>query len=168
MRVKTSVSLYALPSLLALCFAPLVRAESGILYTNSVTYCAEAKAVLVDSFDIAYHQSNSSVTFSFSLASVEEDLNVNANLYINAYGRQIINETLQLCDLLSGAICPLPQVNFTGTSLGLCAMALFTLGDVEANTIQGMGRIRSPRSTPKTSRASRTRFPTSKRTPGSN
>ncbi|AFR97014.1 integral membrane protein [Cryptococcus neoformans C23] len=91
-----------------------VSADSGVLYTDAVTYCAEAKAVIVDEFDITYHRSNGSVTFSFSLASVEPNLNTSVNLYINAYGIQIINQTLELCDLLQGVICPLPQVNFTG------------------------------------------------------
>lgn len=93
-----------------------VSADSGVLYTDAVTYCAEAKAVIVDEFDITYHRSNGSVTFSFSLASVEPNLNTSVNLYINAYGIQIINQTLELCDLLQGVICPLPQVNFTGMS----------------------------------------------------
>lgn len=91
-------------------------ADSGVLYTDAVTYCAEAKAVIVDEFDITYHRSNGSVTFSFSLASVEPNLNTSINLYINAYGIQIINQTLELCSLLEGVICPLPQANFTGTS----------------------------------------------------
>lgn len=92
-------------------------ADPGVLYTDAVTYCAEAKAVIVDEFDITYHRSNGSVTFSFSLASVESNLNTSINLYINAYGIQIINQTLELCSLLEGVICPLPQVNFTGMSL---------------------------------------------------
>ena len=95
-------------------FLTTITALENVLYTNSVSYCAEARAVLVDQFDFAYHKANSSITFSFSLASVEDDLNVSANLYINAYGRQVINETLNLCDYLQGVICPLPQVNFTG------------------------------------------------------
>lgn len=107
-------------SLFSLATTP-VAADSGVLYTDAVTYCAEAKAVIVDEFDITYHRSNGSVTFSFSLASVESNLNTSVNLYINAYGIQIINQTLELCELLQGVICPLPQVNFTGMShlLGL-------------------------------------------------
>ena len=104
--------------LVALCaFLPLsVHAQSGDLFTNSVSYCAEARAVIVEAFDIAYHRSNESITFSFSFASVSDDLNVSANIYVNAYGRQVINQTLNLCDYLQGVICPLPQVNFTGKS----------------------------------------------------
>lgn len=112
MRIRPRSALRPLVPLLAV--APLTQAASGILYTNSVTYCAEARAVVVEAFDIAYHQHNQSLTFSFSLASVEDDLNVAANIYVNAYGRQIINETLDLCSFLQGVICPLPQVNFTG------------------------------------------------------
>ncbi|GMK56368.1 hypothetical protein CspeluHIS016_0302080 [Cutaneotrichosporon spelunceum] len=84
------------------------------LYTNAVTYCAEAKAVLVDEFDIAYWRANNSVTFAFSFASIQSNLNVSASLYLNAYGMTIFNQEINLCDLLVGVLCPLPQVNFTG------------------------------------------------------
>ena len=96
--------------------APLsaIASGNGILYTDSVSYCAEAKAVVVDEFYIAYHQSNQSVTFTFSLEAVESNLNVSANIYINAYGMDLINDTLELCSYFEGVICPLPQVNFTG------------------------------------------------------
>ncbi|CAK9783002.1 TRP-domain-containing protein [Cutaneotrichosporon oleaginosum] len=84
------------------------------LYTNAVTYCAEAKAVLVDEFDIAYWKANNSVTFAFSFASIEPNLNVSASLYLNAYGMAIFDQEINLCELVSGVLCPLPQVNFTG------------------------------------------------------
>ena len=105
-----------LPSLLIpLLLAPSVLAAGNdVLYTNAVTYCAEAKAVIVEEFDIAYHQSNHSVVFTFSFASVESNLNVSANIYLNAYGFSLINDTLDLCSYFEGVICPLPQVNFTG------------------------------------------------------
>jgi hypothetical protein len=84
------------------------------LFTNAVTYCAEAKAVLVDEFDIAYWRANNSVTFAFSFASIEPDLNVSASLYLNAYGMAIFDQEINLCELVSGVLCPLPQINFTG------------------------------------------------------
>ena len=45
---------------------------------------------------------------------MSDDLNVAVNLYANAYGRQIVNLTINLCDLLQGVLCPLPAINFTG------------------------------------------------------
>ncbi len=120
MRIRTGLSSLLIPLLAA----RSILAGNGILYTDSVTYCAEAKAVIVDEFDIAYHQSNNSVVFSFSLASVEANLNVSANIYLNAYGKPIINQAVDLCSYFQGVICPLPQVNFTGTPCvsrsGLC------------------------------------------------
>ncbi|OCF38950.1 integral membrane protein [Kwoniella heveanensis CBS 569] len=105
----------ALLSLLSLLPSASAANEAGAsLYTNSVSYCAEAKAVIVDTFDIAYHRHNQSATFSFSLASVESNLNVSASLYLNVYGIEAVNQTINLCDFFSGVICPLPQVNFTG------------------------------------------------------
>jgi len=84
------------------------------LYTDSVTYCSEAKGILVNEFDIQYHKNNQSLTFFISAAAVSDDLNVAVNLYANAYGRQIVNLTINLCDLLQGVLCPLPAINFTG------------------------------------------------------
>lgn len=55
-----------------------------------------------------------SLTFFISAAAVSDDLNVAVNLYANAYGRQIVNLTINLCDLLQGVLCPLPAINFTG------------------------------------------------------
>ena len=100
-----------------------VLAGNNVLYTNAVTYCAEAKAVIVDEFGIAYHQSNNSLTFSFSLASVESNLNVSANIYLNAYGIDVINQTIDICSYFEGVICPLPEVNFTGESESVKAPA---------------------------------------------
>ena len=100
--------------LLTLLTFPFALAGSGVLYTDSVTYCAEPKAVNVDEFDIAYHQSNGSVIFSFSIAALEPNLNVSINIYLNAYGFDIVNDTVDLCSYFEGVICPLPQANFTG------------------------------------------------------
>ena len=114
--------------------SPTYTDKTGTLYTDTVSYCAEAKAVLVDQFQIAYHQSNTSLTFSFSLASVEGNLNTSVNLYVNAYGIQILNDTIDLCDILQGVICPLPQVNFTGesTAVPLCEPATADGGSIWA------------------------------------
>lgn len=101
-----------LPFLLA--GLPSALAASSVLYTDSVSYCAEAKAILIDDFGITYHRANQSVTFDFSLASVESNLNVSANIYANAYGIDLVNQTINLCSLLSGVLCPLPQFNFSG------------------------------------------------------
>jgi len=84
------------------------------LFTSSVTYCSEAKAILVNEFDIAYWRANESATFSISAASVEDNLDISANIYANAYGRDILNLTIDLCSYLQGVLCPLPMINFTG------------------------------------------------------
>lgn len=89
------------------------------LYTDYVAYCSEAKAVLVNQFDIAYFKANHSVVFQISAASVEPNLNISANIYAVAYGMQLLNYTINLCDYLEGVLCPLPQINFTGKSLSM-------------------------------------------------
>ncbi|WVR07678.1 hypothetical protein IAU60_004720 [Kwoniella sp. DSM 27419] len=113
MRIpRLALPLMSLGALLS--SAPVAQAAGNTLYTNTVSYCSEARAVIVDEFDIAYHRSNGSATFSFSLASVEPNLNVSINLYLNVYGIEAVNQTFNLCSYFSGVICPLPQVNFTG------------------------------------------------------
>ena len=42
-------------------------------------------------------------------------MNVTANLFLNVYGLNPINITLDLCNILDGALCPLPMYNFTGS-----------------------------------------------------
>jgi hypothetical protein len=49
--------------------------------------------------------------FSFKDANV----NVTANVLLNVYGMHPVNFTIDLCSLFSGALCPLPMYNFTGS-----------------------------------------------------
>lgn len=44
----------------------------------------------------------------------EPDVNVNANIFLNVYGMRPLNVTIDLCNILGGALCPLPMYNFTG------------------------------------------------------
>ena len=44
----------------------------------------------------------------------EPNLNVTANVFLNVYGTKPFNMTIDLCDILKGALCPLPMYNFTG------------------------------------------------------
>ncbi|KAI0371209.1 TRP-domain-containing protein [Pilatotrama ljubarskyi] len=93
----------------------LVAARDKSLFTSSVTYCAPPESLLVEQFDIAYFAKNQSIVFNVSAASVVPNTNVNANLFLNVYGMQPINVTLDICSLFDGALCPLPLYNFTGS-----------------------------------------------------
>ena len=46
--------------------------------------------------------------------SQQPGVNVSANLALSVYGLSPVNITLDLCNLLGGALCPLPMYNFTG------------------------------------------------------
>lgn len=96
----------------------IVTAAADTLYTDSVFYCNSnaGSVVEIDSFDLTYHKANNSVVFSFSLAAVQSGRTVNANLYVGAYGLDVVNQTLDLCSYFSGALCPLPLLNFSGES----------------------------------------------------
>ena len=41
-------------------------------------------------------------------------MNVTANVFLNVYGMKPFNMTIDLCNILKGALCPLPMYNFTG------------------------------------------------------
>ncbi|CDO76011.1 hypothetical protein BN946_scf184665.g3 [Trametes cinnabarina] len=93
----------------------LVAARDDVLFTSSVTYCAPPESLLIQQFDIAYYAKNQSIVFNVSAASVVPNTNVKANLFLNVYGMQPINITLDICHLFGGALCPLPLYNFTGS-----------------------------------------------------
>lgn len=45
----------------------------------------------------------------------EANVFVKANLLLNVYGMNPVNVTLDLCNILGGALCPLPKYNFVGS-----------------------------------------------------
>ncbi|KAK7461003.1 hypothetical protein VKT23_008930 [Stygiomarasmius scandens] len=90
-------------------------ARDESLFTSSVTYCNPPETLLVQQFDVAYIAKNQSVSFNIIAASVEANVNVSANLLLNVYGMKPVNLTIDLCNILGGALCPLPQYNFNGS-----------------------------------------------------
>ncbi|KAI6018713.1 hypothetical protein BKA83DRAFT_4314626 [Pisolithus microcarpus] len=127
---------------LLLVLSPLVACQGETLFTSSVTYCSEPDALLIQQFEFIYFQQNSSVWFNLSAASVQPDVNVSANIFLNVYGMHPVNYTIDLCSLFNGALCPLPTYNFTGSdtipipsSLDLSQMIpdiAFKIPDLEA------------------------------------
>ncbi|KAJ3508700.1 hypothetical protein NLJ89_g5609 [Agrocybe chaxingu] len=104
----------AISLLSLLTFTPYSNAREESLFTSSVTYCNPPETLLIQRFEIAYFPSNASVSFNVSAASVQPNVNVTANLFLNVYGMNPVNVTLELCNILDGALCPLPMYNFTG------------------------------------------------------
>lgn len=47
---------------------------------------------------------------------MSENLNANLNFDLTAYGINAINTTVELCSLLGGILCPLPQYDFIGSA----------------------------------------------------
>ncbi|KAF9484418.1 TRP-domain-containing protein [Pholiota conissans] len=84
------------------------------IFTSSVTYCNPPETLLIQRFELAYFPANNSITFNVSAASVQANVNVTANLFVNVYGMNPVNVTLDLCGIFGGALCPLPMYNFTG------------------------------------------------------
>ncbi|KAF9071092.1 hypothetical protein BDP27DRAFT_1419378 [Rhodocollybia butyracea] len=90
------------------------NALEGSLFTSSVTYCSPPETLLVQQFEVQYLASNQSLSFNISAESVQANVNVSASILVNAFGIDILNITLDLCGILGGALCPLPEYNFTG------------------------------------------------------
>ncbi|KIJ39452.1 hypothetical protein M422DRAFT_32703 [Sphaerobolus stellatus SS14] len=86
------------------------------LFTSSITYCSPPEAILIQEFTISYIALNNSVSFNISAASVKPDLRVRANIFLNVYGMQPVNLSVDFCDVFSGAFCPLPTTNFSGAA----------------------------------------------------
>jgi hypothetical protein len=106
---------------------PLVHAHEDIIFTSSVSYCAPPENLLVEQFDVAYFPLNNSLVFNISAASVQANVNVSANLFLNVYGTHPVNITLDICTLFNGALCPLPLYVFNGSeTLPLPSSVKFT------------------------------------------
>ncbi|KAI0297179.1 TRP-domain-containing protein [Russula brevipes] len=100
---------------LSLLTLPLVRSHEDVLFTSSVSYCAPPENLLVEQFDVSYFPSNNSLVFNISAASVQANINVSANLFLNVYGMHPVNITLDICKPFNGALCPLPLYVFNGS-----------------------------------------------------
>ncbi|KAK7057257.1 TRP-domain-containing protein [Favolaschia claudopus] len=101
-------------ALVLLPLLPISAASDGVLFTSSVTYCQPPDTLLIQQFDVSYMQQNNSITFDIVAQSVS-NVSVSANILVNVYGLTPVNTTVDLCDLLGGALCPLPQVSFNGS-----------------------------------------------------
>ncbi|GAA5992315.1 hypothetical protein JCM10908_000421 [Rhodotorula pacifica] len=103
---------------LALVAARTASAERKF-YASSVSYCSSARAIEVDKFLLEYlpdYPPYGALSFDISAASVGDNLNANLNFDLTAYGIHAINTTVELCDLLGGILCPLPQYDFVGSA----------------------------------------------------
>ncbi|GAA5964979.1 hypothetical protein JCM3765_004814 [Sporobolomyces pararoseus] len=103
-------------AILASLIATQALADNRIFYASAVSYCSEARAIEVEKFLLEYDDTEKSISFDISAASVEPNLNAILNLELVAYGINAVNTTLNLCDLLSGVLCPLPQYDFVGSA----------------------------------------------------
>ena len=101
-------------SLFSTFIAAVAALPQEALFTSSVTYCNPPETLLVQRFEVAFFPANTSVSFNVSVSSVQPNVNVSANLFLNVYGLSPVNITIDLCTLFDGQLCPLPMYNFTG------------------------------------------------------
>lgn len=109
------ISILRTPLLLVLPFLSLVSAASNTLWSDQAAYCAApTSGIYVQDFAVTYYRSNNSIVFYVTLNSTSAGNSVNANVYINAYGMDLLNRTVDICSLIDGVLCPLPQLNISG------------------------------------------------------
>ncbi|KAJ3881828.1 hypothetical protein F5051DRAFT_396186 [Lentinula edodes] len=114
-------------------------ASESSLFTSSVTYCSTPETLLIQQFDVEYFAANQSVSFNISAESVDSNVNVSASLLVNVFGIEPVNITIDLCGILNGALCPLPEYNFTGSDSislpdsisGIIPSFIFKIPDLE-------------------------------------
>ena len=83
------------------------------MYTSTAAYCAQPGALLVEGFSLRFYRANNTMDFELSAAAVAKNTSASANLHVYAYGLDVYELDLNLCDI-SETLCPLPQYNFTG------------------------------------------------------
>ncbi|GAA5953151.1 hypothetical protein JCM21900_006122 [Sporobolomyces salmonicolor] len=88
----------------------------NIFYASAVSYCSAARAIEVDRFLLEYDASTDAISFDISAASVEANLDAILNFELVAYGIHAVNTSINLCEVLSGVLCPLPQYDFVGSA----------------------------------------------------
>jgi hypothetical protein len=101
----------------ALPLLPSAFAAVSTIYSDVATYCSPPSSIFINDFSVTYHRPNNSLVFYVSLDSRQAGVNVDANIIVNAYGMDLINRTLDICSLIGGVLCPLPQLNISGTSV---------------------------------------------------
>ncbi|WFD32188.1 hypothetical protein MSPP1_003231 [Malassezia sp. CBS 17886] len=84
------------------------------LRTVATAYCSQPGPVLVSALALTYYPQNSSLYFDISVAALANDARLTASLHVYAYGRNMLDMTLDLCALDGGSLCPIPVYNFTG------------------------------------------------------
>lgn len=113
MRFSSPLSSSSL--LLALPFLSLASAAASTLRSEQAAYCATPNSgIYVRDLDLTYYRANNSIVFYVSIENTQQNNNVNANVYINAYDIELINRNLDICSFANGIFCPLPVVNVSG------------------------------------------------------
>ena len=103
----------ALIPLLASILSPALATSN--LFTSTAASCTATPLINITTFQLTYVPSNQSLVFDIAFDTTgESNINLSANLYINAYGIEVLNQTLDLCSVFDGGLCPLPQINYTG------------------------------------------------------
>ncbi|WFD00898.1 hypothetical protein MYAM1_003654 [Malassezia yamatoensis] len=64
--------------------------------------------------EIQLYRQNHSLEFQLTAAALPSDLNMSAELNLFAYGQDFVSLDIDLCQIGSGSLCPIPQYNFSG------------------------------------------------------
>ncbi|KAI5477916.1 hypothetical protein MNV49_005809 [Pseudohyphozyma bogoriensis] len=102
--------------LLGLTSLPTTLASSKVFYASAVSYCSEARSIVVSKFLLEYNAAEKSISFDISAEQANPNLDASLEFQLEAYGINAVNVSFNLCDELGGVLCPLPTYDFVGSA----------------------------------------------------
>lgn len=85
------------------------------LYTSTTAYCKPPGPIYVSTLALRFNRSSDTIDFDLSIASTKNDARLHVDMGIFVYGRKFVDMSVDLCSIASGALCPIPAYNFTGS-----------------------------------------------------
>ena len=84
------------------------------IYTDTVAYCDQPHAILVNGLNLTFYRKNNSAAFAFNAATIPNNLSSTLNLHLYAFGLDIVEFSLNLCSIANNVLCPLPNHAISG------------------------------------------------------
>lgn len=117
MRLHRLAWLLALPLAHASAVAEKLSVERQRLYTSTAAYCSNPDEILISSMDVQFFRHNASLEFQLTASARPSNVSMSADLNLFAYGRDMFNMSIDLCEIGGGSLCPVPQYNFSGSGI---------------------------------------------------
>ncbi|WFD36541.1 hypothetical protein MCUN1_003424 [Malassezia cuniculi] len=113
------------------------------IVTDTVAYCGQPHAILVNGLNIGFYRHNNSVVFSFDATTIPNNLSSTVNVHLYAFGLDVVELSLDLCSIAGSALCPLPTYALGGggeytlpqETMDMIPSIVYTVLDIEAVAI---------------------------------